>query len=251
VMDTTVRPSIGRYDVLRYIRGQVGSANAWLTSAEMAKHFCTTSEHIAKLISILHKDGAVLRRDRAGTCAREYMASKEGKETVLPETRQRARRVDIATPADGAVAMRKEAAPAPVLPDSASQAKGQVQNPELALTLADVLKKHSKARQEALLPSPVDVQAELAVIATHCAEDAAAEDEQEHAAEPDASDSIIAVANELTYVQELLERAKRPAPVFLDWSVKARLLQDLAAILPPNTGRWLRAIAQDIERAGA
>lgn len=75
--------SVGKNDVLRFLRSRLGTKNAWATTQEIADHLQITTDRCAKLLYQARQedDGALLRMNRrmvGGILVREYMVTDAG-----------------------------------------------------------------------------------------------------------------------------------------------------------------------------
>lgn len=75
--------SVGKNDVLRFLRSRLGTKNAWATTQEIADHLQITTDRAAKILLQARKDdaGALLRmveRKVGGIKVREYMVTDAG-----------------------------------------------------------------------------------------------------------------------------------------------------------------------------
>lgn len=293
-------PQFGKVAIYQYLRALIGTDKAWRTSSEVAEDLGAKTDadklRVQQGLLKLSKDARITRKWRAGTKLYECMAlildAKD--ELRAPRVKPKPPRSEIVTPAAGVVAMRVEAAPAPVLPEPSPEAREAVEklvrSPTPALTLADVLRKHSrsisardpKVAQSGPLsdsngPISSDTEAQTCSMppplpeitpgsAPDAAEGAAVAPTLDVKAElagiaercaADADDDqaqdneSTELADELRAFGQLIERGKREAPAILYRDTKLTVLRDLAELAPPLTAYYLREIAADIERAGA
>lgn len=75
--------SVGKNDVLRFLRSRLGTKNAWATTQEIANHLQITTDHCAKLLYAARREdeGALLRMNKrmvGGILVREYMVTDAG-----------------------------------------------------------------------------------------------------------------------------------------------------------------------------
>lgn len=75
--------SVGKNDVLRFLRSRLGTKNAWATTQEIADHLKITTDRCAKLLYQARQedDGALLRMNKrmvGGILVREYMVTDAG-----------------------------------------------------------------------------------------------------------------------------------------------------------------------------
>lgn len=148
-------PQFGQVAIYQYLRALIGTDKAWRTSSEVAEDLGAKTDadklRVQQGLLKLSKDARITRKWRAGTKLYECMAlildAKD--ELRAPRVKPKPPRSEIVTPAAGVVAMRVEAAPAPVLPEPSPEAREAVEklvrSPTPALTLADVLRKHSRS----------------------------------------------------------------------------------------------------------
>jgi len=139
--------------VYQYLASLIGTDNAWRSAAEIAKHLESDTldgrNAVAKALWTLNNNGRISRRMRPGTGFKECMALVDDASVRQAAQRPAPNRVAIAPPVAGPVALRVEAAPAPVLPEPSPEAREAVEklvrSPTPALTLADVLRKHGRS----------------------------------------------------------------------------------------------------------
>lgn len=233
----TDAPPFGQIAIYTYLRGLIGSNNAWRTSEELcvAAGAKTDNERlrVQQALHKLAKDARIMRRQRPGTRSYECMAlildAKD--ELRAPRFKAKPSRVEIATPADGTVALRVEPAP---IPHAATQADRL----EKALTLADVLAKHTATRKDAE-PEPEPMREEP---------DGDVDDMPDPVAEPDGEAPDDPLDIELANVMEALQ-APRRVPVHIhDLDKKLNVLSSIAMFLPPITRRIVNGVVKDLER---
>lgn len=139
--------------VYQYLASLIGTDNAWRSAAEIAKHLESDTldgrNAVAKALWTLNNNGRISRRMRPGTGFKECMALVDDASVRQAAQRPAPNRVAIAPPVAGPVALRVEAAPAPVLPEPSPEAREAVErlvrSPTPALTLADVLRRHGRS----------------------------------------------------------------------------------------------------------
>lgn len=150
-------PKFGQVAIYQHLRALIGTPNAWRTSVELCTELDAVSDNdklrVQQGLHKLAKDGRITRKTRPGTKIYECMALilDEKDQLRAPRTKAAPPRAEIITPAAGPVGLRQEAVPAPRLPEPSPAAREAVErlvrSPTPALTLADVLAKHTAARQ--------------------------------------------------------------------------------------------------------
>lgn len=190
--------SVGKNDVLRFLRSRLGTKNAWATTKEIADHLQITTDRCAKLLYDARREdeGALLRMNRrmvGGIQVREYMVTDAG---VLKADRPTRNYAPIRDPKQMNVPVvvveKPEPKPAPEPVDSGMLedihgplAIAERPKPPLgatSLTLSDLVRRHAKP--EAATdppPGPFEIP-EAGVVALPSREEApapAAESEQD------------------------------------------------------------------------
>lgn len=194
--------SVGKNDVLRFLRSRLGTKNAWATTKEIADHLQITTDRAAKLLYDARREdeGALLRMNRrmvGGIQVREYMVTDAG---VLKADRPTRNYAPIRDPKqmDVPVVVVEKSRPEPEPEDEPGPVgSGMLQDihgpiaiaerpkPPLgatSLTLSDLVRRHAKpeaATEPA--PGPFEIP-EAGVVALPSREEApapAAESEQD------------------------------------------------------------------------
>ena len=282
----------GRPAIYAHLPALIGSKNAWRTSEELAAELGAKNAddrlRVQQSLFALSKGSKeepprITRRLRAGTRMYECMALIVDAKDELRAPRRNAGppRVEIAAPAAGAVSLRVEPVPAPVLPEPSPEAveavEKLVRSPEPTRTLADVLRKHVEARTAAAAETgpltdsngPIAGEAPTEVITIERYPDRDdisfsrvdaqpapivqpdTKAERAAIAERDPEAAIDDVSNELAAFGELVARAKRPAPAIDELWIKQGVQTELAALVPPRVAHYLREIGSDLARVGA
>lgn len=192
--------SVGKNDVLRFLRSRLGTKNAWATTQEIANHLQITTDHCAKLLYAARREdeGALLRMNKlmvGGILVREYMVTDAG---VLKADRPTRNYAPIRDPKqmDVPVVVVEKSKPEPACRTLAQAledvhgtlAIAEQPKPPLgatSLTLSDLVKRHATQpeAEKKLPPGPFVFEVpEAGVVALPSREEApapAAESEQD------------------------------------------------------------------------
>lgn len=221
--------SVGKNDVLRFLRSRLGTKNAWATTKEIADHLQITTDRAAKLLYDARREdeGALLRMNRrmvGGIQVREYMVTDAG---VLKADRPTRNYAPIRDPKqmDVPVVVVETPKPAPE-PEpepecrTLAQALEDVHGPlaiaeqpkpplgATSLTLSDLVRRHAKpepATEPA--PGPFEIP-EAGVVALPSREEA-----QAPAAETDESERDMGIQDEIFTLARLAARGARKVQV--------------------------------------
>lgn len=258
--------SVGKNDVLRFLRSRLGTKNAWATTKEIADHLQITTDRAAKILLQARQedDGALLRmveRKVGGIKAREYMVTDAGLLKADRPTRQYApirdpKQMDVPV----VVVEKSKPKPAPEPVDSGMLedihgplAIAEQPKPPLgatSLTLSDLVRRHAKpeaATEPA--PGPFEIP-EAGVVALPSREEA-----QAPAAETDESERDMGIQDEICTLARLAARGARKVQVD-GLPAKLDALTMLAEALrghfeASRTAALLDDIARDLQRVTA
>ena len=258
--------SVGKNDVLRFLRSRLGTKNAWATTKEIADHLQITTDRCAKLLYDARQEdeGALLRMNRrmvGGIQVREYMVTDAG---VLKADRPTRNYAPIRDPKQMDVPVvvveKPEPKPAPepvdlgMLEDiHGPLAIAERPKPPLgatSLTLSDLVRRHAKpeaATEPA--PGPFEIP-EAGVVALPSREEAPAP-----AAETDESERDMRIQDEICTLARLAARGARRVVVD-GLPAKLDALTMLAEALrgqfeASRTAALLEDIAADLQRVTA
>jgi len=258
--------SVGKNDVLRFLRSRLGTKNAWATTKEIADHLQITTDRCAKLLYDARQEdeGALLRMNRrmvGGIQVREYMVTDAG---VLKADRPTRNYAPIRDPKQMNVPVvvveKPEPKPAPepvdlgMLEDiHGPPAIAERPKPPLgatSLTLSDLVRRHAKpeaATEPA--PGPFEIP-EAGVVALPSREEA-----QAPAAETDESERDMGIQDEICTLARLAARGARKVQVD-GLPAKLDALTMLAEALrgqfeASRTAALLDDIARDLQRVTA
>lgn len=163
--------SVGKNDVLRFLRSRLGTKNAWATTQEIADHLQITTDRAAKLLYDARREdeGALLRMNRrmvGGIQVREYMVTDAG---LLKADRPTRHYAPIRDPKQMPVVVVEKSKPEPEPEDEPGPVgSGMLQDihgpiaiaerpkPPLgatSLTLSDLVRRHAKP-EAATEPAP-------------------------------------------------------------------------------------------------
>lgn len=117
-------PELPINSVREHMVSLIGTANAWRTTAELAKHFERDTDTMSRKVYVLRKDGMCISRRRGGTGPIEYMATSDAARELVrkpapPRVAIRPVRPSEGLPAVPAVAAA--AAPPPAADQSVAQ----------------------------------------------------------------------------------------------------------------------------------
>lgn len=259
--------SVGKNDVLRFLRSRLGTKNAWATTQEIANHLQITTDHCAKLLYAARREdeGALLRMNKrmvGGILVREYMVTDAG---VLKADRPTRNYAPIRDPKQMNVPVvvvveKPEPKPAPEPVESGMLedihgplAIAEQPKPPLgatSLTLSDLVRRHAKpeaATEPA--PGPFEIP-EAGVVALPSREEAPAP-----AAETDESEQDLGIQDEICTLARLAARGARRVVVD-GLPAKLDALTMLAEALrgqfeASRTAALLDDIARDLQRVTA
>lgn len=264
--------SVGKNDVLRFLRSRLGTKNAWATTQEIADHLKITTDRCAKLLYQARQedDGALLRMNRravGGILVREYMVTDAG---VLKADRPTRNYAPIRDPKqmDVPVVVVEKPKPAPE-PEPEPKYRTLVQaledvhgplpiaeqpKPPLgatSLTLSDLVRRHATQAEaeKKMPPSPFEIP-EAGVVALPSREEAPSP-----AAETDESERDMGIQDEICTLARLAARGARKVQVEA-LPAKLDALTMLAEALrgqfeASRTAALLDDIAADLQRVTA
>lgn len=258
--------SVGKNDVLRFLRSRLGTKNAWATTQEIADHLQITTDRAAKVLLQARKedDGALLRmikRKVGGGEVREYMVTDAGLLKADRPTRQYAPIRDPKQMNVPVVVVEKpkpepepEDEPGPVGSGMLQDIHGPIAIAErpkpplgaTSLTLSDLVRRHAKpeaATEPA--PGPFEIP-DAGVVALPSREEAPAPTAE--------SEQDLGIQDEIRTLARLAARARR---VVVDGlPAKLDALTMLAEALrghfeASRTAALLDDIARDLQRVTA